>query len=190
MRKVFFALVMVTLMVGSAFAGELLINGDFESGELPPWSNARDFCGSICVPWDTTTTVVHSGMFSATDTGNIELRQDFAPTLGSDITGVSLWVNNSVGVNAVDFFYTDSSIEEFVFFTTADTWNFVDLLSDVNTSKTLSGISFWGCDPDCVTYLDDISVTTGATTAEPSSLLMLGSGVLAVAGAFRRKLRF
>ena len=188
MKKLFLTLAMLSLMAGSAFAGELIVNGGFESGALNPWFNARNFCGGPCSPWDTTTSVVHSGNFSATDIGNIEIRQNFTPTAGSDITDVSLWINNSAGVDAVDFFYTDNSDEEFVIFSNPGVWNFVDILADVNTSKTLSGISFWGCDTGCVTYLDDVSITTGTTTPEPSSLLMIASGLLA-AGTTRRKLR-
>lgn len=188
MRKILFAVALAMLLASSAFAGELLVNGGFESG-LAPWYNARtEFCFGTCIPWDVTTSVVHSGTFSATDVGNIEMRQDFTPTAGSAITSISLWINNSAGVDAVDFFYTDGSDEEFSVFTTAGVWNLVDLTGDVDTSKILSGFSVWGCSPDCVTYVDDASIIGGASTPEPGSLIMLGSGVLAAAGILRRKL--
>lgn len=189
MRKILFALAVTTLLVSSAFAGELLANQGFESGVLSPWFTARtQFCFGTCIPWAVTSSVVHSGMFSATAVGNIEMRQDFTPTAGSAISSASLWINNSLGVDAADFFYTDSSDQEFVFFTTPGVWNLVDLTSDVDTSKILSGFSVFGCSPGCVTYVDDASIMAGTTTPEPGSLIMLGSGILAAAGALRRKL--
>lgn len=187
MRKILFAVALAVLLASSAFAGELLVNGGFESG-LSPWYTARTvFCFGTCIPWDVTSSVVHSGSFSATDVGNIEMRQDFTPTAGSAISSVSFWINNSIGLDAADFFYTDGSNEEFVFTTTAGVWNLVDLTGDVNTSKILSGFSVWGCSPDCVTYVDDASII-GGSIPEPGSLIMLGSGVLAAAGTLRRKL--
>jgi hypothetical protein len=189
MKKILFALAVATLLVSSSFAGELLANPGFESGALNPWFTARaQFCFSTCIPWAVTNTVVHSGSFSATDVGNIEMQQNFTPTAGSAISSVSLWINNSAGVDAADFFYTDGSDQEFVFFSTPGIWNLVDLTSDVDTTKILSGFSVWGCSPDCVTYVDDASIMAATTTPEPGSLIMLGSGILAAAGALRRKL--
>src|SRR5690348_8210255 len=104
-----FAVLLVAIVPAVADDIQLIVNGDFESGSLSPWFNARNFCGGTCVPWDVTTTNPHSGMFSAMDTGNIELRQNFNPTPGSDITNLSFWFNNSVGFVAYDLFYTDGS---------------------------------------------------------------------------------
>jgi hypothetical protein len=188
MKRLLFAFALATLLLGSAFADELIVNGGFESGVLSPWFNGRDFCGGNCVPWNVNNTNPHTGMFSAMDVGNIELRQNFNPTPASMITNVSFWVNNSAGVDAVDFFYTDNSDEEFVVFTTPGIWNLADVTSDLDLGKTLSGFSIWGCDPACTTFVDDVSITTNVATPEPGTLVMLGSGVLAFAGALRRKI--
>lgn len=182
MRKVLFALVI--LVASSAFATELLVNGDFESGVLSPWYNARNFCSGTCVPWNVNSNNPHSGSFSAMDEGNIELRQDFAPTPGSMINNVSFWVNSESGVDAVDFFYTDNSDEEFVVFPTANTWTQENVTSDVNTGKTLMGFSIWGSGPNHITYVDDASITA---TPEPGTLVMLTGGIVAAAAGLRRK---
>jgi hypothetical protein len=187
MKKCVWALTLALLFVGSAFADELIVNGGFESGVLDPWFNARNFCSNNCQPWAVTNANPHSGSFSAMDVGNIELRQDITPTLGSQITSATFWVNNSVGVDAVDFFYDDNSDEEFVVFTNPGTWNLADVTADINPSKTLVAFSIFGCDPACTTFVDDVSITTGAGVPEPGTLVMLGSGVLAAAGALRRK---
>lgn len=189
MKKLVLAIALALLCVGSAMADELIVNGGFETGALDPWYNARNFCGGICQDWAVTDTNSHSGNFSAMDIGNIELRQDITPTLGSLITSATFWVNNSVGVNAVDFFYSDATDEEFVVFTDAGIWNLADVTSFINPSKTLIGFSIWGCDTSCVSFVDDVSLTTsGGGVPEPGTLIMLGTGVLGAAGAFRRKL--
>ncbi len=186
MKKFAFAIALITLCASAAMAGEIIVNGDFETGTLDPWYNARDFCGQTCQPWAVTSSNPHSGTYSAMDIGNIELRQDFTPVAGSSITSATFWVNNSAGVDAVDFFYTDNSDEEFVVFSNPGTWNFEDVTADVNAGKTLMGFSIWSCDPNCVTYVDDVSIQS--SVPEPGTLAMLGTGVLAAAGAFRRKL--
>lgn len=184
MKKLTFALLI--LLASSAFASELLINGDFETGSLSPWYNARDFCTGTCVPWNVNTENPHTGTYSAMAQGNFEMRQDFTPTAGANITNVSFWVNSDSGVDAVDFFYTDSSDEEFVLFSTANIWNFENVTSDVDAGKTLMGFSIWGSGPGHVTYFDDASITSNAVP-EPGTLVMLGSGILAAAAGIRRK---
>jgi hypothetical protein len=183
-KKVVFTLLI--LLASSAFASELLVNGDFETGVLSPWNNARNFCSGTCIPWQISTANPHTGTFSAMDEGNIELRQDFTPTPGANITNVSFWAYTDSGVDAVDFFYTDNSDEEFVVFGNPNTWTLQNVTSDVNAGKTLMGFSIWGSGPNHITYVDDASITSNAVP-EPGTLVMLGSGVLAAAGVIRRK---
>ncbi|HVZ16117.1 MAG TPA: PEP-CTERM sorting domain-containing protein [Terriglobales bacterium] len=188
MRKMAFGLILSLLLAGSAFAGELIVNGDFESGQLGPWYNARNGCFGTCVSWDVSTVNPHSGSFSSTDVGNLELRQDFTPTAGSDITNVSFWINSSSGFNAFDFFYQDGTDAEFVVDSNPGQWNFEDVTSFLDTTKILTGFSIWGSSPDITTYVDDVSITTGVATPEPSSFMMLGTGLLAVITGLRRKM--
>jgi len=131
----------------------------------------------------------HTGMFSAMDTGNIELRQDFTPTPGSEITDVSFWFDNSLGFLAFYFSYTDGSDEQFVAQGAAGQWSFVDATSDVETGKSLSGFSIFGADPDITTFVDDVSITAqvNTTAPEPATFSLLGSGGLILLGALRRR---
>ncbi len=185
MKKLLFAFALAALMVTSAFAGEVLQNGGFESGALAPWYTARtQYCVGTCVPWDVTNAFSHSGLYSAVDVGNLELRQDFSPTPGSWITNVSFWVYGA-GANAVDFFYSDGSDQEFVAFPAAGVWSYVDVTSDVDASRILTGFSIWGTDPSFTTYVDDASITA---VPEPGTLVMLGSGIIGLAGVLRRKI--
>ena len=187
MKKALLALVFLTLFVGVAFADtELLTNGGFESGALSPWYVARDFCSGTCSPWAVTNSNPHSGTYSAMDVGNIELRQDFTPTPGSQITNVSFWIYTNAPASAFDFFYTDNSDEEFVIFAPQNTWTLETVTADVDPGKTLSGFSIWGASPALTTYLDDISITA---TPEPSTLVLLGGSAMALCGNLRRRMK-
>src|SRR5262245_30557850 len=99
-----------------ASAGNILQNPGFESGALGPWLQRCNFCGFPCGNWTGTSSDSHSGGFSAMDIGNIEIRQNFAPTPTSQITQVSYWLRHPDGgfnPGSVDFFYSDGSNFEF-----------------------------------------------------------------------------
>ncbi len=83
MRKTLLLSLLFVIAATPVFATELLSNPGFETGDLSPWYQARDYCNGNCVNWNVTNTKSHSGTYSAMDEGNIELRQDFAPTPGS-----------------------------------------------------------------------------------------------------------
>jgi hypothetical protein len=187
MKKLLLVMCLGMLMTTSAFAGQLIVNGGFETGSLSPWFNGRNFCGGTCSLWAVTTTNPHTGLFSAMDVGNIELRQNFTPTAGSSITDVSFWIFSGAGFNAFDLFYTDGTDKEFVVSPTPNVWTFEDVTSSVDKTKTLMGFSVFGTSPGFTTFIDDASVTS--TVPEPASLLMMGGGIFALAGSVRRKLR-
>jgi PEP-CTERM motif len=188
LKRPLLALFFLVLFAGVALADtELLQNGGFESGALSPWYNARDFCNNgTCSSWAVTNSNPHNGTYSAMDIGNFEMRQDFTPTPGSQITDVSFWIYTSAPASAFDFFYTDSSDEEFVVFAPQNTWTLETVTADVNAGKTLSGFSIWGSSPSITTYVDDASITA---TPEPSTLVLLGGSALALCGNLRRRMR-
>jgi hypothetical protein len=188
LKKALLALLFLVLFAGVALADtELLQNGGFESGVLAPWTNARDFCNNgTCSAWAVSTSNPHTGTYSAMSIGNFELRQDFTPTPGSQITNVSFWIYTSAPATAFDFFYTDSSDEESVIFAPQNTWTEETVTAHVDTGKTLSGFSIWGASPSITTYVDDVSITA---TPEPATLVLLGGSALAVCGNLRRRMK-
>ncbi len=67
-----FALVCCAL---PALANNVLVNSDFETGLLPPWTNDNDFCGGCT--WSVDSADAHSGTYSAVVDGNRLILQTF-----------------------------------------------------------------------------------------------------------------
>lgn len=188
-----FVAAVLVLSAPMAFGQNLLTNGSFESGDFAPGWN----CGGNCE-----FTQVVSGPFyvynGAQDgqfyvTGGAvgapaDISQTFSDTAGAQYT-LSFWMA-SVGDDP-SFFGVDI--------------NGNSLLSqnDPNTGGvwTQFTFNFTGTGSDTLTFhiqddpeyiaLDNVSVeqSGGGTVPEPSSFLLMGSGVLGLAGVIRRKMR-
>ncbi len=186
-------ILMVALVVGApaAFADtNLVTNGSFQSGDFSGW-NQSGLEEVVTGPFS-----AYSGSQDADGFysvwGNIgsdgTISQTFSDTAGAQYT-FSFWFA-SVGDSPSDF---------------SASWDATTLLSltDPNTGVNYTEFSFvvTGTGSDTITFsgrddpawmaLDNISVTpnTTGTTPEPTSLLLLGSGLLTVGGVIRRKLR-
>jgi hypothetical protein len=160
--------------IGQASAN-ILINPGFEAGNMSGWTTSA---------FTATNNDSHTGSWSTLGFGNVNLEQDFAPTLGSDISEVSVWVkqpNLSNFFFAFDIMYSDSSYDETLGSGSgAATWTKFDFTSLVNTSKTVTGIRGWGYSAggtNDVTWYDDFVVNT-STVPEPASFAVLGIGAM------------
>jgi hypothetical protein len=173
-----------------AHADNILINPGFETGFLAPWFQNRNLCGGPCANWSVTSSDSHSGAFSAMDVGNIELKQNIAPTPTSQISQVSYWLKHPDGgtlpVDAI-FFYSDGTVDEHggEQFTTTANWTFFDWTSDLKPGKVLTGFSLFGFNgnpaPTQQTFVDDltINVVSNNVVPEPGSFVLLTSGLSA-----------
>jgi len=187
-RQLIFIVLAVGLMLADAHATNILGNPSFEeSSLLSAWFPAINVCSAPCENWHVTNADAHSGIFSVTGAGEIEIRQDFAATPTSMITQVSFWVKHpdlpvsGLGpFNGVRFYYSDGTIGVFLTaFTLTTNWEFVAVTSDLAAGKSLTGFSIFGFNsilPSTQrTFLDDVIINV---VPEPPCLLLLGSGLL------------
>jgi PEP-CTERM motif len=185
------AALVAVLLVGAptAFATNLVNNGSFETGDFTGWTEGGSFSFTQVVSGSF---YVYNGAedgawyVTGGPTGSDgTLSQTFSDTAGQHYT-FSFWFA-SVGDSPSDF---------------SAYWNSTQLLSltDPNTGVNWTQFSFdvVGTGSDTIQFafrddpayiaLDNVSVSSAPTTTpEPSSLLLLGSGLLTVGGVIRRK---
>jgi hypothetical protein len=184
--------VFTSLGATAAFASPNLVNnGSFETGDFTGW-NMTD--GSL--------ELVVSGPFAAYSGaedgswysvwGNIGGDGVISQTI-SDVAGqhytFSFWFA-AVGDDPSDFnaMWDSNTVYSQTDPNTGGAWTLFTFDVVGSGSDT---ITFRGRDDPSWMALDNVSVTAsgGGTTPEPSSLLLLGSGALAMGGVIRRKLR-
>ena len=187
MKKALLTLLFLVLAAGGALADtELIQNGGFETGVLSPWYVARNFCsGGTCSPWAVTNSNPHTGTYSAMDIGNIEMRQDFTPTPGSQITDISFWIytmlrrTRSTSSTPTVRMRNSSSLPR----RTRGRWNSYRRCGHRKNPVRLLHLGFIS---SLTTYLDDVSITA---TPEPSTLVLLGGSALTLCGNLRRRMK-
>ncbi|HLI64669.1 MAG TPA: PEP-CTERM sorting domain-containing protein [Terriglobales bacterium] len=185
------ALVIFVSVAPTTFAQNLLTNGSFETGDFTGWTTGGNF-------EDTEVVTGAFYQYSGAENGNYyavmgpvgspgTLSQSFSDVAGQQYT-FSFWFA-SVGDNPSSF---------------TAMWDGTQVLnlSNPNTGANWSQFTFTetGTGSDSITFsfqdnpgwmaLDNVSVTqqSGATVPEPSSFILLGSGVLGLGGIIRRKL--
>ena len=182
----------VLVCAPTAFAQNLLTNGGFETGDFTGWTTGGnfEFTQVVSGPF---------GSYSGAQEGNFyatlgpvgsdgTLSQSFATTAGASYT-FSFWIA-AVGDDPSDFsaFWDGTQVYSA---TDPNTGGVYQQFSFTETGTGNDTITFSFRDDPAYIALDNVSVSQTGTGSvpEPSSFLLLGSGVLGLAGVIRRKLR-
>ena len=181
-------LVLIPLSLPSLSLGSVIINAGFDTGSLVPWYVDRVFGTNR--GWNIGGIDPQSGSYYAFNAGRIELRQNFTPVLGNEITSFSFFVTEQFanrGNPWIEVFYADGTstgLQDVVLdplHATGGTnsgwiWDEIDLLPYVDKSRGVSGVSIVGI-PSNTLCVDTFTL---ATVPEPlsSSLVLTSLAVL------------
>jgi hypothetical protein len=185
-------LVFTSLGATAAFAAPNLVNnGSFETGDFTGWNVSSGSLELVVTgPFYVYSGAEDGNWYSVF--GSVGSDGSISQTI-SDVAGqhysFSFWFN-AVGDSPSDFsaMWDSNTVFSQTNPNTGGAWT--QFTFDVVGSGS-DTITFNGRDDPQYMALDNISVSAsgGGTTPEPSSLLLLGSGVLAMGGVIRRKLR-
>lgn len=183
----------VAVMVSGpqTFAQNLLANGSFESGDFTGWTTGGNFEDTEVVSGAFYQyTGAQDGSFYAVlgpVGSDATLSQTFSDTAGARYN-FSFWLN-AVGDSPSDFTasWDGTPLLSLTNPTTSGTWT---QFSFEVTSTGRDTIQFAFRDDPGFIALDNVSVSTNCcgSTPEPSSILLLGTGVVALGGMAHRKL--
>jgi hypothetical protein len=180
----------LVLSAPMAFGQNLLVNGGFENQDFSGWQHTGDttFDSVVTGPFYVYSGAQEGNWYAVLgpvgDQGM--LAQSFTDVAGGSYT-LSFWLNG-VGDDPSNFsaFIDGNQVYSATDPNTGGNWtqftfNFTGTGNDT--------ISFSYRDDPAYIALDNVSVTqNGGTVPEPSSFLLMGSGVLGLAGVIRRKL--
>jgi hypothetical protein len=189
LRNSLLALALVASCATTASAASIVLNGDFQTGTFADWTANS----STSFPWS----VVSSGSNFYASTGCVGpqcitgtmpeqayLYQDLSTVAGTTYTVSFDYAPGDGTPNELAVLFGSNEFADLVNISNSIVTYTYSVLATGSTTR----LEFLGRqDPD-FDFLDNISVTPGITP-EPASLALFGTGIFALFGVARRKLR-
>lgn len=178
-----------TLAAPKTFAQNLVQNGSFETGDFTGW-NVNGLEEVVTGPFSVYPGAQDGNFYSVWGNvgGDGSISQTIADTAGAQYN-LSFWFASN-GDNPSDFSVSwDGNV--LLSLTNPDTGIPYTQFSFNVTGTGSDTLTFTGGDDPAWMALDNISVSQsggGTSTPEPSSFILMGSGVLALGGMVRRKM--
>jgi hypothetical protein len=193
LRLSILALAMAAVCSATAFADSIVTNGNFQTGNFTGWQHNTSPVTNH--PW----AVVQNGsnFYASTGCVGIECIEGNS-TQEAWLSQVLTTVVGQTYTLTFDYSPVDGAPDQLeVDFGSTDVVNLINVPDSIHTysytvtaTTTATELQFLGQENPGFDYLDNVSVTANtAATPEPASLTLFGTGLFALVGVARRKLR-